>query len=112
MVSYTVKSTNSRNQIFLQQVNEHKQSLLSLDQKRVCLNCPMSLRDLWKQLVSQWAADDNYIFKSELGLDVERGAHIMSNIGRVQTTSHQAYKDFGQYFHSRFEKRKISCLFS
>ena len=36
---------------------------------------------------------------------MERKSHIMSNIGRLQTTNQQAYKDFGQWFYSRFEER-------
>ena len=36
---------------------------------------------------------------------MERGAHIMSNIGRLQTIYQQAYDDPGQWFHSRFEER-------
>ena len=42
---------------------------------------------------------------SELGVDVEREAHIMSNIGLLQPTYQQAYKDPGQWFHSRFEEQ-------
>ena len=49
------------------------------------------------------AGSDNEMFNSELGVDVERGAHIMSNIGRLQTTYQKAYEYPGQSIHSSFD---------
>ena len=79
----------------MQQVNAEGRSLLSHDQKLVRSNRRISLRNLCKHRLSQWAAADNELFKSELGVDVERNAYIMSNIGRLQTTYQQAFKDSG-----------------
>ena len=105
MVSDAVRSTNSPNQIVVQQVNAQGQSLISHDSELVRSNRRISLRNLCKHRLSQWAAAGNEMFKSEHGVDVERGAHIMSNIGRLQTTYQQAYEDPGQWFLSRFEER-------
>ena len=105
IISDPVRSTNSPNQIRVQQVNAQGQSLIWHDQELLRSNRRISLRNLCKHRLSQWAAADNEMFKSELGIDVERGAHIMSNIGRLQTTYQQAYEDPGQWVHSRFEER-------
>ena len=105
MLIEVVRSMNSPDQIVVQQVNAQWQSLLSHDQELVRSNRRISLKTLCKHRLSQWAAGDNEIFKSELGIDVVRGAHIMSNIGRLQTTFQQAYEDPGQWFHSQFDER-------
>ena len=41
---------------------------------------------------------------------MERGAHIMANIGRLQTTYQQAFEDTGQWFYWRFEE--LNLLFT
>ena len=110
IVSDAVISTNCPNRIVVRQVGAHGQSLISHDQELVRSNRRISLRNLIKHRLSQWAAADNEIFKSELGIDVERGAHITSNIGRLQTIYQQAFEDPCQWFHSRFEE--LNLLFT
>ena len=89
MESDAVKSTSSPNKI-VQQVTSQGQSLLSHDQTLVRSNRRILLRNLCKHRLSQWAGADNKIFKSELGVNMERGADNMSNIDRLQTTYQQA----------------------
>ena len=109
-VSDAMKSTNSPNLIVVQRVNAQGQSLLSHNQELVDSNRRISVRNLCKHRLSKWIVADTELFKSELGVDVERGAHIMSNIGRLQTTYQHTFEDPGQWFHSRLEKR--NWLFS
>ena len=90
IVSGAVISTNSPNRIVVREVGAQGQSLISHDQELVRSNRRISLRNLCKHRLSQRTAADNELFKSELGVDVERGVHIMSNIGRLQTTYQQA----------------------
>ena len=61
IVSDKVKSTNRQNLVVVQQVNAQGQSLHSHDQELVRSNCRISLRNLCKTRLSQWAAADNEI---------------------------------------------------
>ena len=107
IVSDAVISTNSPNRIVVQQVGAKGQSLISHDNELVRSNRQISLKNICKHRLSKWAATDNEIFKPELGIVLERGTHIMSNIGRLQTTYQQAYEDPGQWFYSRFEELNL-----
>ena len=72
MVSDAVRSTNWPKQIVVQQVNAQGQSLILLDQELVRSNRRISPKIFSKHRLNQWAAADNEILKSELGVDVER----------------------------------------
>ena len=56
--------------------------------------------------LSQWTIAENTIFLSELGVDIERSAGILSHINRLHSDYMRAMNTPGQYFQIQLEQRE------
>ena len=61
---------------------------------------------LCKQRLSQWTVAKNTLFLSELGVDIERFAGILSHVNRLHSDYMRAMDTFGQWFQIQLEQRK------
>ena len=61
---------------------------------------------LCKQRLSQWTVAENTIFLSEIGVEIERSAGILSHVNRLHSDYMRAMDTPGQLFQIQLEQRE------
>ena len=76
------------------------------DQEMIRSNRIRAAKLLCKQRLSQWTVAENTIFLSELGVDIERSAGILSHVNRLHSDYMRAMDTPGQWFQIQLEQRE------
>ena len=94
-----LQSTNTIKPLLLiQEVPNEALLFRTNDQQMVRSSRIRAAKLVCKQRLSQWTAAENTIFLSELGVDIERSAGILSHINRLHSDYMLAMDTPGQYF--------------
>ena len=92
--------------LLVQEIPNEAPLLRTHDQEMVRSSRIRAAKLLCKQRLSQWTLAEITIFLSELGVDIERSAGILSHVNRLHSDYMRAIDTPGQWFQIQLEQRE------